>query len=146
MWNSNNNTIAESNICHEYLPFLLRNSTGNIIYANNITTADVIDANFWDNGAIGNYWSGYSGADSDGNGIGDTAYVVDIPNNIDNYPLMYPYNKQNDTIALPNQSFPTALVAVVSAVSIAAVAASLLYYRKKNKQETRKLDKKVPIF
>jgi len=43
----------------------------------------------WDNGTAGNYWSDYTGTDSDGDGIGDTPYIVD-ENSIDNYPLMGP--------------------------------------------------------
>ena len=45
----------------------------------------------WDDGypSGGNYLSDYSGTDSDGDGIGDTPYIID-ENNQDNYPLMEP--------------------------------------------------------
>ena len=43
----------------------------------------------WDDGLRGNYWSNYAGTDANGDGIGDTPYVIDT-NNKDNYPLMTP--------------------------------------------------------
>ena len=46
--------------------------------------------NFWDNDGTGNYWSDYTGKDENGDGVGDTPYVINN-NNIDNHPLMTPY-------------------------------------------------------
>lgn len=41
----------------------------------------------WDDGKEGNYWSDYNGTDTNGDGIGDTPYIIDALN-IDHYPLM----------------------------------------------------------
>ncbi len=69
----------------------------NIIYHNNFIdnpgNAYDTTGNLWDNGSSGNYWSDYSGSDSDGDGIGDIPYL--IPGNVsqDRFPLMSPYER-----------------------------------------------------
>jgi parallel beta-helix repeat protein len=71
-------------------------STNNTVYHNNfINNAKQVNQTgintVWDDGypSGGNYWSDYNGTDSNGDGIGDTPYVIDEYNR-DNYPLMHP--------------------------------------------------------
>jgi parallel beta-helix repeat protein len=72
------------------------NNHENRIYSNNFTSNTVqiyfyspLAVNIWDNGAAGNYWSDYAGIDENGDGIGDSPYVINA-NNTDRYPLMFP--------------------------------------------------------
>ncbi len=68
-----NNTIYHNNFVSNYIRF----------------PPDVDTVNSWDNGEEGNYWSDYNGTDTDGDGIGNTPYIID-ENNQDRYPLMNP--------------------------------------------------------
>jgi parallel beta-helix repeat protein len=77
------------------------NSNSNVIYHNNFIDNIGWQAylpvypksynNTWDVGypTGGNYWSDYTGLDANGDGIGDTPYVIDADNQ-DRYPLMHP--------------------------------------------------------
>jgi hypothetical protein len=82
----------------------------------------------WDNGKIGNYWSDYSGTDKDGDGVGDTPYVID-PLNLDRYPLvensLLPPNAEAFNA---NSEIASALI-VFSAIAVTLIA--LMVYRKK---------------
>jgi len=88
-------------------------------FVNNTVQADVGEAssavNIWDDGypAGGNYWSNYNGTDNDGDGIGDTPYILN-ENNQDNYPLV------NQTI-IPEFPLWTPLVIMLFAVTAVAV-------------------------
>lgn len=50
------------------------------------------DANIWNFGEpnSGNYWDDYTGSDNDGDGIGDSPYIIYGDKNRDYYPLMNP--------------------------------------------------------
>ena len=63
---------------------------GNDLIANNQNVYDNRKNN-WDNNSIGNYWDDYNGEDSNGDGIGDTPYIIPGGENVDRYPLMEPY-------------------------------------------------------
>lgn len=80
------NTILSNN-CGVYA-----GSDYNLFYHNNFIDNKVVQAycehpNAWDNGIEGNYWSDYNGSDVNGDGIGDTPYIIKKYGQ-DNYPLM----------------------------------------------------------
>jgi parallel beta-helix repeat protein len=91
--------IDQNNIIRNgYYGVWMYSSSNNKIFHNNFINntkdlnSDGSSANVWDDGypSGGNYWSSYNGTDNDGDGIGDTPYVLDA-NNIDQYPLMKPF-------------------------------------------------------
>ena len=93
-----NNMITENTIAKNTLGGIyLDRSDNNQIYHNNIinNTPQVVLSDSptctWDNGypSGGNYWSDYTGTDNNGDGIGDTPYIIN-ENNRDRYPLMNP--------------------------------------------------------
>ncbi len=97
---------------------------------------------FFDTGSEGNYWSDYNGVDSDGDGIGDTSYLI-TGKLSDGYPLMAPFDISSATIsdAFPETRHTEPLSAVpVVAASVAAVVvicAGVLVYFKKRKREVK---------
>lgn len=78
IWLSYNNTIFDNNFPG--------NGSQILCYDNSTNT--------WDNGLEGNYWSNYTGVDTDLNGIGDTPYIIDSTNR-DDHPLMGPFQSFN---------------------------------------------------
>jgi len=94
-------------------------------------------AGLFDNGTFGNYWSDYGGIDVNGDGIGDSPYVID-ENRTDHYPLMDPYTTTEITIpSFPSPTiepdhFPTTIV-LTSVVIIAVVGLGIFAFFKKRR-------------
>jgi parallel beta-helix repeat protein len=65
--------------------------------------------NKWDNGKEGNFWSDYTGADADGDGIGETPYTV-YENYLDHYPLTAPHDIGNVAVDYEEWSPPMRIV------------------------------------
>ncbi|NAT11386.1 hypothetical protein C4E22_07620, partial [ANME-1 cluster archaeon AG-394-G06] len=106
LYYSSNNTITGNTvISNRWCGILLRESSNNVITGNDFinNTEDVSSANsanFWNStepltyqynnttftSYIGNFWSNYKGLDADGDGLGDTHYVIDSDE--DHHPLM----------------------------------------------------------
>ena len=111
LWYSRNNIIANNIVSsNNYDGIFLSYSNSNTIYLNNfIDNIDQVysyySTNIWNstekitytyNGKqhtnyLGNYWSDYTGNDTNGDGIGDTPYSID--GDADNYPLMQPWER-----------------------------------------------------
>ena len=125
------NKITRNNIANNGKGIHVSHSSNNILCQNNFidNTIQVYDSieefpdsaspseNTWNDGAMGNHWSDYTGADSDGDGIGDTPYIIDA-NNQDSYPLA-------ETAQIPE--FPSWLILPLS---LAATLAVIIYKKR----------------
>lgn len=116
----------------------------NVFYHNSFVnnTQDVSigcvpDSNFWSKGEKGNYWSNYSGIDSDGDGVGDTAYIID-ENNRDYFPLMEPIEASEHEMPDNVPEFPSWTPLLVALVAVVAI--SVVYKHKLNKHNQRRFD------
>jgi parallel beta-helix repeat protein len=98
---TSNNIIFGNTITNNSQSIGIVKSQNNTVYRNNFINNNLISimtqlrstsfVNHLDDGTTGNYWSDYNGTDSNGDGIGDTPYVIN-ENIQDNYPLVNPFD------------------------------------------------------
>jgi PKD repeat protein len=100
MLDSNSNIIFLNNFVNSYA-----SSTNSINHWNSTSPITYTYNNQQSTSYLGNYWSAYSGSDSNNDGIGDSSYQIDS-NNTDSYPLIAP--KEVYEISTPQNQPPTA--------------------------------------
>jgi parallel beta-helix repeat protein len=151
VFNAENNTVFGNYLEDNGFAVVIQERAVNNRFYGNTFAADScnvsineVQSTFWDNGTVGNYWGNYQGVDSNGDGIGDAPYTLDgymwdlkaegfvsAPAGQDKYPLMAPFNLENEVIVLPQNEPFTAILIAISIAIIIAVAGLLLYNRKR---------------
>jgi len=128
IYGSNNNSISNNNYFNNTVQFSAKEDYY-LSFGHN-RSVNIINEN---------YWSDYDGTDSDGDGIGDTTYIIDAYN-ADHYPLIKPVvvpelpDGADNNGSDKSEPFPTTVV-VGSIVAVAAVVGlGLLVYFKKRRR------------
>lgn len=162
-WGGNNNTFFANdlvnNTCGVEVGYLEGSPTNCTLHHNNFIgsiqqvstrTSQTYIPGLWsepfnltgvfDDGREGNYWSDYVGTDSDGNGKGDTPYLIDSDRK-DNYPLMTPFDISSASISdafsgitPDNRSeiFPATIILTSVIVAVVVGLGLLVYFKKRH--------------
>lgn len=84
VFNCSNNTFYGNYMANNEFAIALQEGAKNNIFYGNTFAADSckiqinegVLGTLWNNGTIGNYWGDYNGTDNNGDGIGDTPYII----------------------------------------------------------------------
>lgn len=90
---SNENRLTGNLITESHMGVYLNlgselNTILNNAFVGNLHDAYSDDPNVWDDGERGNYWSGFTGIDADGDGAWDKPYLISNDGDRDNFPLV----------------------------------------------------------
>lgn len=117
---SNNNILSTNTIKKQnlYGVWICCNSKENTLYHNNFIdnnhSAYDLFSNQWHTDHQGNYWSDYTGADNNNDGIGDTSYSILGETAVDPYPLMNPFTQNNSNKpTYQTSSYPFVFILIV---------------------------------
>ncbi len=133
---------------------LIYSASDNVFYLNNFVNNSLNACaslylgecfNKWDNGSVGNYWSDYNGADTNGDGIGDSPYTVlvahspseairEANNNTDNYPLLRPAGSLS--IETSGESHWLQVIVIATTTILILTVISLIVFRRHRKTLT----------
>ena len=149
-WCSNNTFYGNYFANNGFAVALQEETVNNIFYGNTFAIdscniSGLADLALWDNGTIGNFWGDYKGKDSNGDGIGDTPYIINSikwNNNVrgpvsfvagqDNYPLMEYYDFEQGAVVVP-QTEPVLVIFTAVVIAVLVGAGFLIYIRRKGK-------------
>jgi len=108
------------------------NSVHHNVFIDNVQSPQSYDSkgdNEWDDGFEGNYWSDYTGNDTDEDRVGDTPYVLGGPSGTeDRYPLMEPRGTRARVIVVDDDGDWADFDSIYDAVEDAVAGDTVLIY------------------
>ena len=138
IYNADRCSILENNVSDNDYGIFIGDSNNNTLYhnnlINNIKNAYNTGTNQWNSSTEGNYYSDYTGIDTDGDGIGDTPYNISGGAGAqDRYPLMQPWNEGGSgfisigSANAPPNSIITVPISVANVTNISGMSFDLHY-------------------